>query len=84
MSVYSALPGVVLVSEGSTQPCIPLWTFKSYPGLFLAEHTTLYSFARLRQVITILHFEPVGRRVWSSLWGGFRSKHPSTPCKPVD
>jgi len=40
---------------------------------------TPYLFAFLRPVITILHFEPVGGRGWSSPWGSLRSKHPSTP-----
>jgi hypothetical protein len=66
------------------QPYIPISTFKSYPGMFLCiTHMTPYSFAFLRPVITILHFELADGRVWSSPWGGLRSRHSSTSYKPV-
>jgi len=52
--------------------------------VFCRTHMTLYLFASLMPVITILHYELAGGRDWSSPWDGLRSKHPSISCKPVD
>jgi hypothetical protein len=45
-----------------TQPHNEILTFKSSPGLSFVEHMTLYLFAILRSVITVLLFEPAGGR----------------------
>jgi hypothetical protein len=52
--------------------------------VFRRTRTTLYFFTLLRPLVTVLHFEPAGGRGYSSLFGGLRLKHASTPCNPMD
>jgi hypothetical protein len=66
-------------SQHKTPLCILDIEIVSWFG-FRITHTTVYLFAVLRPVISILHSKPAVGRDWSSQWGGLRSKHPSTPC----
>jgi hypothetical protein len=68
----------------NTQPTLHFGHLNCILVFFLWNtHNTAF-ICFLWPVITILHYELAGRRGWSSPWGGLRSKHPSTSCKPVD
>jgi len=68
----------------NTKHHFALWTFISFPGLSLVEHTPHCTFLLFWGQWSLFCIWASCWKGWSSPWGGFWSRHPSIPCNPMD